>query len=91
MLAYGHRIEIGPVDVGVKATLQYENRDYLNVTESVGEPRRDERLRAGINSTIQISEYFGITGDVDYADNRSNLASANFDEMVYTLGVKLEY
>ena len=91
MLAYGHRIELGRVDLGVKATLQYENRDYLHVTESIGERRRDQRLRASLNTTVQLTEYFAITGSADYADNRSNLASAAFDEMVYTLGLNLEF
>lgn len=91
MLAYGHRIELGRVDIDIKASLQLENRDYLNVTESIGELRRDERLRAGINTAVQFTEYFGIAGSADYADNRSNLASANFDEMVYTVGMQLEF
>jgi hypothetical protein len=87
MLAYGHRIELGSLSVETKTRVQYENRDYVNVTASIGERRHDQRLRAGFSAEIPVTEYFSIESDVEYADNRSNLVSAAFDEMVY--GVKL--
>jgi hypothetical protein len=91
MLAYGHRVELGSLELGLRGSVQLENRNYLNVTESIGSLRRDKRLRAGISAELQVSEHFGIDGEIEYSDNQSNLDSANFDENVYALNLTLEF
>lgn len=91
MLAYGHRIELGSLAVDLKTRLQFENRDFANVTETIDERRRDQRMRAGFSALATLSEYFALTGEVDYARNRSNLATADFDETVYTISLALDF
>jgi hypothetical protein len=91
MLAYGHRVELGRLPLDLKTSLQYENRDYVNVTEAIGVMRNDKRLRVGISADLQLTEYFGINGEFQYSDNRSNLAAANFDENVYSLNLSVEF
>ncbi len=91
MLAYGHRIELGSLAVDLKARLQFETRDFANVTETIDERRRDKRLRAGFSALVPLSEYFVLSSEVEYANNRSNLATADFDETLYTISLMLDF
>lgn len=86
-LTYGHRLEIGRAKVDLKTHLQFENRDYPEVTDSSGAPRRDERLRAGLCAAVPLSQRLELRGEAEYANNRSNLAAADFDETVYSLNI----
>lgn len=60
--------------------LQFENRDYANISESIGAPRSDQRFRAGVNAAIPISQHFSLNGEVTRANHVSNLDAADFDE-----------
>lgn len=69
----------------LKARVQLERRDYLNVNEQIDAARRDERLQAGFNLEVPLTEYLSLNGDARYSDYRSNLESASYDETVYTI------
>jgi hypothetical protein len=86
-VAYGHGLQFVRLKLDLKMHLQFENRDYAGVSEAIGAPRRDERFRAGLNAAIPLSEHFALKGEVEYADNASNFAAANFDESVYSINL----
>jgi hypothetical protein len=91
MLAFAQRLDIGGRQVDLKTRLQFENRDYVNVTDTIGERRHDKRLRAGINAAIPLTEKFSLDSDIAYAINRSNLATAVFSEIVCAINVELAF
>lgn len=88
---YGHRLEWLPLDVDLKAKLQMENRDYVNVTEAIGAPRRDKRFRAGLSAAVPLSQRFRLEGEAEYADNASNLDTAAYDETVFSVNLAAEF
>ena len=91
MLAYGHRVELGRMQVGLKARLQAENRDYAGVSEFIGGRRHDRRFRAGLSAAIPFSENVVLKADLEYADNTSNLDTANFDEAIYAVNLAVNF
>jgi hypothetical protein len=86
-LAYAQQLNA----LQLKAQVSLENRDYRNVMESLGEARRDERLRAGLSAALPLSEHFSLNGEAQYADYASNLASASFDEMIYNVSLAASF
>lgn len=84
---YGHQLQWLSRDLDFKARVQMENRDYANVTESIGTPRRDERFRASLSAGLPLSETFSLEGEAAYADNASNLDSAAYDETVFSVNL----
>lgn len=86
-LAYGHKFD----RLQLKARLQYDERDYANVTESIDERRRDTKFRAGMNANFSLTEKFKIETNAQYVDTVSNLDSANFDEVIYDVSLVAEF
>lgn len=88
---YGHQFQWLSRELDVKARVQMENRDYANVTEAIGAPRRDERFRASLGAGLPLSETFRLEGEAAYADNASNLDSAAYDEIVFSVNVTASF
>lgn len=86
-IAYGHNFKLPSITLQVKAHLRYEQRDYLNVTQSIGSRRKDLRLRSGLSAILKFNEYVQLEADVELTNNTSNLATAELEKS--TLGVKL--
>lgn len=88
-LTVGQSLESLPLTL--KAQWQLENRDYRNVTEAIGDTRRDRRSRTSLNADWQFSEHVGLEGAASYADYRSNLDGAQFDEVIYSLSLAASF
>lgn len=84
---YGHQLQWLSRELEFKARVQLENRDYANVTETIGAPRRDERFRASLSAGMPLSDTFRFEGEAAYADNASNLDSAAYDETVFSVNL----
>jgi hypothetical protein len=84
-LQFSQRFEAWKKPMTMKLRTQYDVRDYDNVTESIGERREDKRFRAGVSTELELTEWLEVEGAAELADNRSNLASVDFSEKVYTL------
>ena len=91
MLGYGHTFKLPLMQLQLKAQLRYEDRDYLNVTESIGEPRSDQRWRSSLTATIPFTDHVKLEASVEHSDNESNLDSAVLDKVVYGLGLNLQF
>lgn len=61
--------------------LRYEDRDYL------GDPREDERWRAGIEATYKMRRWLDITAEYEYWDNNSNQPLEDYRKNVFWLNV----
>lgn len=86
-LAYGHKLVMGERPLKLKAQLRLEERDYDNITPSIGELRQDQRWGAGLSANLPLSTHLNLLGEVNYNDNQSNLASANYDETTFSLSL----
>lgn len=90
-LQFSQRLEAWEKPMTMKLRTQYEVRDYDNVTESLGAPREDKRFRAGVSTELELTEWLGVEGSAEFANNQSNLASVDFSEKVYTLNLSASF
>lgn len=96
-LTYAQRLERPGFGVGLKARLQLERRDYRQVLQSSSlvpaDPRNrsDERLRAALLVDVPLTEWLAVESVIEHAGNASNLASADFDEMSYSVRLAAEF
>lgn len=85
--SYGRQLQ----RLQLKALLALENRDYRNITESLGTARRDKRLRAGMEASLPLSEHFRFGLKAQYAESDSNLDSARYDETIYNASLSASF
>jgi hypothetical protein len=69
----------------LKTELRYETRDYEHPTLSIGAPRQDDRYQFEASLEIPVSDRSVTRIGYKHADNRSNLASVDFDENVLSV------
>ncbi|MEQ8204793.1 MAG: surface lipoprotein assembly modifier [Woeseia sp.] len=86
-LGYGRQFE----QVHIKALLALENRDYRNVTESLGIARRDERLRASMEASLPVGQHFSFGLKAQYVEIDSNLESARVAETTYNASLSASF
>lgn len=91
MLTLGQTLDVSSMTLKLKGELRYESRDYLNVTGSIGEARRDERLRAAVIAAVPLGEHFEVRAEVEHTQNESNLDSATLDRMAYGLTLSASF
>ena len=60
----------------------YENRDYENITQSIGAKRKDTRNWGGVGMTIPLWGPTELTLDYLFVASRSNLPGLTFDENI---------
>lgn len=91
MFTYGHKLRLSKLAVKLKTQLKLEDRDYLNVTESIGQSRRDDRLRASFSAAIPLPGNFELKGIVEHAKTDSNLDSAEIDKLSYGISISASF
>lgn len=91
MLTLGQTVSALRVPVEFKAQVKLEDRDYRNVTESIQEVRRDQRLRASLTATIPLSDHFELEGAIERSNTESNLESADVSKMVFGLSISATF
>lgn len=89
-LQYTQRVEWMGFDLELKSRLQLERRAYdqfldAPFLETNGVRRSDERFRAGLGLDTPVSDWLTVESSVDYTSNASNLRSADFDEVTYSV------
>ena len=89
-MTYAHRLQARRVKLDWKTYLQVENRNYAGAPDPDTAPRHDDRFRAGMSAAMPLSERIALRGEVEYGENDSNLAAANYDEVVYSISVAVD-
>jgi hypothetical protein len=74
-----------------RAGVEYEDRDYDNVTLSIGAPRSDQRTTFDLSLEAPISEHFFTELSYRHGGYKSNLASADYDEDVGAIRIGVRY
>lgn len=62
--------------------VNYEKRDYDNITPSIGEVRDDKRLTLKTSLRIPLGDSLYALASLRYRDNKSNFLSADYSETV---------
>jgi hypothetical protein len=79
------RLTLDERELTLKTELRYETRDYEHPTLSIGAPRQDDRYQFEASLEIPVSDRSVTRIGYKHADNRSNLASVDFDENVLSV------
>jgi hypothetical protein len=88
-LRYIQRVELASRLAKLELFWRYENRDYRAITPEIGEKRRDDRHRLGIDFEIPLFADASLQLYYVYADYQSNLERVDYTQNVG--GVKFVY
>lgn len=85
------RLPLGSKEVTLRTGMRLETRDYEQTTVLIGAPRRDDRLQVDVTADLPVADRLSVRLGYRYADNRSNLASIDFDERVYSAALRARF
>ncbi len=88
---YIQRIALLGRDVKMRVGAEFEQRDYDDITSAVSEAREDEIVSAEGDLEIPLYGPLSVVGGYEYRDRRSNLESADYDEHVGSVEVKVAF
>jgi len=88
---YIQRFDLLGRDAKFRLGAEYEQRDYDNVTPLI-EARREDRI-ASADSDLEVELYGPLAMDLgyEYRDRQSNLESADYDEQVGSVELKVSF
>jgi hypothetical protein len=69
----------------------YRDRDYDNITPSIGTERQDENMELKVGLEIPLNDTVYVRADYKYADHKSNLAVSNNDEQIVSIEFGIEF
>jgi len=90
-ITYAHSFELRSMTLQLKARLRLEERDYLNVTQSIGARREDKRLRSGLSVLIPFSDQVKLEANIELTDNTSNLDTAALERTTFGLNLAVSF
>ena len=71
----------------LRLEFEYRDRDYENVTPSIGERRREDRSVITATSDLYLSDRFGLRTAIRYTDRNSNFPASNYEEVRASTGL----
>lgn len=80
-------IPLGQDSGKIRLSYSYRDRDYDNITPSIGEKRVETRSVLKASLKAPIAGNFYALAEYKYADRNSNLASANYTENVGSIAI----
>jgi hypothetical protein len=81
----------GPDNVRVQFSYLYNLLKYKNITESIGDKRRDEKQTARFTITKPLLDFLSINIDYQHNLNSSNLASVDSAQNLWAVQFNLTY
>lgn len=87
----GQTIGSGDRLLKLRARARVGERRYNGITESIEARRRDDRLRADLAATVEWFDTLSLETSVAYADVASNVTSAAYDEVIWSLRFGVKY
>ncbi len=70
---------------------EYYDKDYSNVTASIGEKRKDERTTVTLGLSADFSKHLFGKFNFEHIEAVSNLSSSDYDENVVTVALGVRY
>lgn len=87
-LSYEKTFHVNNKELVISAGYEYEDRDYDNITASIGKKRDDERKDYSLDIEYPITKLLSGIFYYQYIDSDSNLESSDYSENI--VGIKLE-
>ncbi|NOQ78334.1 MAG: DUF560 domain-containing protein [Gammaproteobacteria bacterium] len=87
-ISYEKTLHINAKEIVISAGYDYEDRDYDNITPSIGEKRDDKRKDYSLDIEYPITKLFSSVFYYQHIDSDSNLESSDYNENI--VGIKLE-
>jgi hypothetical protein len=81
----------GPFDTRFKASYEYKNRDYDNVTASIGREREDKINTFKGEVSKKILKVFNLAFVYEYINSDSNLPSVDYNENIASLAFGFQF
>lgn len=88
-LRYIRRVDLWERKVKLEAALRYEVRNYNSDEPTIGEPRKDDRMRLKLDLEMPLTQKLNWQWYLSYGDYISNLPRADFTQTI--LGTRLQY
>ncbi|WP_370233950.1 MULTISPECIES: surface lipoprotein assembly modifier [Henriciella] len=88
---YTQRFDVFGKQTVMRFGAEYENRDYQAIDPAIGEERKDEIVSAESDLEFEIAGPLSMDLGYKYRDRQSNLDSADYDEHVGKVGLKVEF
>lgn len=88
-LRYIRRFELWDQKVKAEAAMRYEVRDYRSGEPTIGEPRKDDRMRLKLDLEVPVTNSMSWQWYLSYGDYVSNLPRADFTQTI--VGFRLQY
>lgn len=88
---YIQRLNLMGRDAKMRLGAEYEQRDYDNITPMIAEAREDRIVSAESDLEIPLYGPFSLVGEYEYRDRQSNLDSADYDEHVGSVELKVAF
>lgn len=80
-----HKVGFADRELRLRSRVRYESRNYDDVSADIGRERGDDRYRFDVGVAFPVVSAFTATVQYEYADNRSNLPSADFTQHMISL------
>jgi len=78
-------------DISYEVKYQKNDKEYDNVTQSIGTKRSDDKDTFDVELSYQFNEHVELVGSYTYIDSNSNLSTSDFDQNIYNLSLGLSY
>ena len=88
-VGYQNKVDIAGKETKLSFALEYKDRGYANVTESIGEKRDDKRVTLTAKATYPIFKDFTLKPEYRFVNASSNFESADYNE--HMIGATLGY
>lgn len=86
---YQKKVSLGGKETKLSFALEYKDRNYANITESIGVKRDDKRVTLTAKATYPIFKDFTLKPQYRFVNATSNLESADYSE--HMIGATLGY
>lgn len=83
--------EIKGLEVQLEVGYDFEDRDYDNVTPSIGKKRWDKRHTFHTRARIPVAPPMDVVFDYRYIDSDSNLPEQDYEQNIVTLRVEMRF
>ena len=86
---YQKKVDISGKETKLSFSLEYKDRNYDNITQSIGEKRDDKRMTFSAKATYPIFDDFTLKPEYRFTNSSSNLESADYSE--HMIGARIGY
>ena len=88
---YSNRFMVAAKDAQIQLGLRVQERNYSNITPSIGSSRDDRQQIAEARFEVSLNSNLTLLSKLEYGNYSSNLSSADYDETRASVGMRLSF